>query len=152
LKTKEPNQNLKTLKLGVVSGYFNPLHCGHLDYINAARKKCDALVVIINNDAQVEIKGSKKFMNERDRQIIIDNLKAVNDSIISIDTDKYVCKSLELLTKKYENCDLTFYNSGDRNHTELSEKRVCDAKNIKIEYLPMPKINSSSALLRCVQI
>lgn len=145
---KELSQNSKTPKLGVVSGYFNPLHRGHLDYINAARKKCDELVVIVNNDTQVEIKGSRKFMGEIERQTIINNLKAVSDSIIAVDTDKHVCKSLELLSKKYEKWQITFYNSGDRNHTSSPEKEICDKHNMRTEFLPLPKVNSSSLLLK----
>ena len=139
-------------KIGIVSGYFNPLHGGHLDYINEARQKCDDLIVIVNNDRQVELKGSKKFMNEQERRLIMSNLKAVKEAFVSIDQDKHVCQSLTFLSEKYENCELTFYNSGDRNHTESPEKKVCNAKNMKTEYLPLPKINSSSALLRNAQI
>ena len=145
---KEPSPSSKPPKLGVVSGYFNPLHRGHLDYINAARKKCDALVVIINNDTQVEIKGSRKFMDETERQIIINNLKAVSESIISVDTDKHVCKSLELLSKKYEKWQITFYNSGDRSSTSSPEEEICNSHNMKTEFLPLPKVNSSSLLLK----
>ena len=139
-------------KIGIVSGYFNPLHAGHLDYINVARKKCDGLVVIVNNDRQVELKGSQKFMDEEERCLIMSNLKAVKEAFVSIDKDKHVCQSLIFLSKKYENCEITFYNSGDRNHTWSPEKETCDTKNMKTEYLPLPKINSSSALLQNLQI
>jgi len=121
---KEPSPSSKPPKLGVVSGYFNPLHRGHLDYINAARKKCDAFQVIINN------------------------LKAVSESIISVDTDKHVCKSLELLSKKYKKWEITFYNSGDKSHTSSPEKNTCNKYNMKTEFLPLPKVNSSSLLLK----
>jgi|TARA_R110000744_G_scaffold35976_1_gene82987 cytidyltransferase-like protein len=144
---KELSPSSKPPKLGVVSGYFNPLHSGHLDYINAARKKCEYLVVIVNNDKQVELKGSKKFMDEEERRRIMSNLKAVTEAFVSIDKDKHVCESLLALSKKYENCELTFYNSGDRNHTASPEKEICKTHNMKTEYLPLPKINSSSALL-----
>lgn len=144
---KELSPSSKPPKLGVVSGYFNPLHSGHLDYINAARKKCEYLVVIVNNDKQVELKGSKKFMDEEERRLIISNLKAVNEAFISIDKDRHVCQSLIFLSEKYGKCDLTFYNSGDRNHTASPEKNTCNKYNMKTEFLPLPKINSSSALL-----
>lgn len=134
-------------KIGIVSGYFNPLHGGHLDYINSAREKSDELVVIVNNDRQVELKGSKKFMKEEERSFIISNLKAVEEAFVSVDQDKHVCKSLALLSKKYENCELTFYNSGDRNREGAPEKKTCNIYGIKTEYLPLPKVNSSSSLL-----
>ena len=134
-------------KIGIVSGYFNPLHGGHLDYINEARQKCDDLIVIVNNDRQVELKGSKKFMNEQERCLIMSNLKAVKEAFVSIDQDKHVCKSLILVSEKYENCALTFYNSGDRNSEESREKEICNTYGITTEYLPLPKVNSSSGLL-----
>ena len=38
----------------VVSGYFNPIHSGHLDYLEEAKKLGDYLVVIVNSDNQVQ--------------------------------------------------------------------------------------------------
>ena len=59
----------------IVSGYFNPLHKGHLEYFSLAKKNGDILVVIINNDIQRAKKGSKEFMLEDERELIISNLK-----------------------------------------------------------------------------
>ena len=134
-------------KIGVVSGYFNPLHGGHLEYINGVREKCDELVAIVNNDKQVELKGSQEFMNEEERRLIMSNLKAVKEAFVAIDQNRHVCQSLILLSEKYENCELTFYNSGDRNSQGSPEEKICNIHGIKTEYLPLPKVNSSSSLL-----
>src|SRR5680860_250427 len=77
-----------------VSGYFNPLHVGHLDMIEMAKKLGDKLVVIVNNDYQVKLKGSVPFMALADRVRIIESLKAVDEVFVSVDRDKTVCKSL----------------------------------------------------------
>ena len=59
------------MRIGIISGYFNPIHTGHLDYIEGAKQKCDLLYVIVNNDHQVNIKGSKQFMDEDSRLRIV---------------------------------------------------------------------------------
>ena len=51
-------------KVIIVSGYFNPLHKGHIEYLKLSKQKGDLLFVIINNDIQRELKGSKKFMDQ----------------------------------------------------------------------------------------
>ena len=79
----------------VVSGYFNPLHKGHIEYFHLAKEQGEKLIVIVNNDKQRELKGSKEFMFEEERLIIINELQIVFKGILSIDEDSTVCKSLE---------------------------------------------------------
>ena len=83
----------------IVSGYFNPLHKGHIEYFQKAKSKGDELFVIINNDVQRRLKGSKEFMNEDERLIIISELKLVNKAFISVDKDKTVSLTLKKYTK-----------------------------------------------------
>jgi cytidyltransferase-like protein len=137
-------------KYGIISGYFNPVHLGHIKYINGAKKDCDYLIAIINNDTQVELKKSKKFMDENHRKSIIENLKSVDESIISIDEDKTQCNTLRFLREKFKDKTLTFYNSGDRkaNNLEIAESKVCQELNIVEKILDLPKIFSSSDLLK----
>ena len=75
---------MKKLKAIIISGYFNPIHKGHLDYINNAKSLADELFVIVNNDLQRELKGSKEFQDENERVIIVSNIKAVDKVILSI--------------------------------------------------------------------
>ena len=67
----------------IVSGYFNPIHKGHLEYFNNAKALCDELFVIVNNDHQRELKGSNEFQKEDERMIIVSNIKAVNKAVIA---------------------------------------------------------------------
>ena len=76
----------------IVSGYFNPIHKGHLEYINNAKAMADELFVIVNSDHQRALKGSKEFQKEDERLFIVQNIKAVDKAIISIDKDRTVCK------------------------------------------------------------
>ena len=81
-------------KLIIVSGYFNPLHKGHIEYFHSAKKYADKLIVIINNDNQREKKGSKEFMKEEERLIIISELSVVDYTELSIDEDRTVVKTI----------------------------------------------------------
>lgn len=138
------------MKVGIVSGYFNPLHYGHIEYINGAKDECDWLIVIINSDHQRVSKGSKEFMDENHRLKIVSNLKAVDETFISIDKDKTQCESLKYFRNKYKNDELIFFNSGDRKENNLNsaERDICRVWKIKEIILPLPKIYSSSKLLK----
>ena len=84
----------------IVSGYFNPIHKGHLEYFNNAKALADALFVIVNSDFQRALKGSKEFQKEEERLFIVQNIKAVDKAFISIDKDRTVCESIRFI---YEN-------------------------------------------------
>lgn len=137
--------------VGIVSGYFAPLHEGHLEYMEAAKKQCDHLIVIINNDYQTVLKGTKKFLDERHRGRIINSLKPVDEVMISIDMDKTVCESLRFLRKKYSVNPILFFNSGDRvkkENTNSKEMELCEELEIKYVAIPLLKIYSSSEILK----
>ena len=76
----------------IVSGYFNPLHKGHIELFHKSKMLGDELFVIVNNDFQRSLKGSKKFMLEDERILIINELKITDKVILSIDDDKTVCR------------------------------------------------------------
>ena len=78
---------VKPMRVIVISGYFNPIHSGHIDYIKSAKQRGDVLVVIVNNDNQVELKGSVPFQNENERFKIVSNIKGVDRTVLSIDED-----------------------------------------------------------------
>jgi len=128
------------MKKIAVSGYFDPIHVGHIEYINNAKKLGDWLVVIVNNNNQCALKKGKYFMDERDRVLIVKNIKAVDEVFLSIDEDKTVCKSL-----KKVNPDV-FANGGDRKNYEIPESKVCKENNIQIIDGLGDKIRSSSDL------
>ena len=128
------------MKVVAVSGYFDPIHVGHLEYLKMAKSLGDKLVVIINSDYQAGLKKGKSFMPEEDRLEIVQALRCVDEVFLSIDKDKSVCKSLEHL-----NPDI-FTNGGDRSLEEIPETAVM--KKYKIEMVDGlgEKIRSSSEI------
>ena len=128
------------MKVVAISGYFDPIHVGHLEYINMAKKLGDKLVVIVNNNYQCELKKGKPFMDEKDRLTIVSNLKNVDEVFLSIDEDKTVCASLEKIKPDI------FANGGDRKNYEIPESVICKKYDIKIIDGLGEKIRSSSDL------
>ena len=133
----------------IVSGYFNPIHKGHLEYFNNAKTLADKLFVIVNNDFQRELKGSKEFQDENERMIIVSNIKAVDKAILSIDTDRTVCKTIESIAEQFGNeFDLGFANGGDQNNDTIPERDICQKMDVALIDGLGDKIQSSSWLLK----
>ena len=133
----------------IVSGYFNPIHKGHLEYFNNAKTLADKLFVIVNNDFQRELKGSEEFQDENERMIIVSNIKAVDKAILSIDTDRTVCSTIKMIAEQFGGeFELEFANGGDQNNENCPEKSVCDEFKIKLIDGLGDKIQSSSWLLK----
>lgn len=133
------------MRVVATSGYFNPLHKGHIRLIKSAARLGDFLVVIVNNDKQVKLKGSYPFMDEKERLEIVQALDLVDYAILSKDTDGTQAKTLAKLKPNI------FAKGGDRNKRNLpqSEIDVCKKYNIKIVYNVggRQKIQSSSSLI-----
>jgi len=135
-----------------ISGYFNPVHLGHLRMIEEAKKLGDVLIAIINNDRQVKLKGSVLFMNERERMMIVKSFKAVDKVVLSIDKDRTVCKTLARIKPDI------FANGGDRNKKDAKrassslnpEQILCQKLGIKMVFNVGRdgKVQSSSWLLK----
>ena len=133
----------------IVSGYFNPIHKGHLEYFNNAKAMADELFVIVNSDHQRALKGSKEFQKEDERLFIVQNIKAVDKAIISIDKDRTVCESISLLFDKFsKDYDLAFANGGDQNNDSIPEAPICKELGIDLIDGLGDKIQSSSWLLK----
>jgi cytidyltransferase-like protein len=124
------------------SGYFNPLHKGHVEYLEKAKELGDYLVVIVNNDLQRAIKGSKEFMDEDERMQIVAALRCVDEVVLSIDTDSTVCQTLALVHPNI------FAKGGDRFSSEIPESPICKELGITIQDGLGEKIQSSSSILK----
>jgi D-beta-D-heptose 7-phosphate kinase/D-beta-D-heptose 1-phosphate adenosyltransferase len=140
---------VKTKTLVIVSVYFNPIHKGHIEYLTRSKELGDEIFVIVNNDIQRKLKGSKEFMDENERKFILDHLNPVDKTFISFDTDRVVNKTLERIYELYraEFDRFIFSNGGDQTSETIGEKEVCERLGIQMVFGLGEKIQSSSWLL-----
>ena len=133
----------------IVSGYFNPIHKGHIEYFNNAKALGDALFVIVNSDFQRSLKGSKEFQLEQERLFIVSNIKSVDKVFLSIDKDRTVSETIKDIHSEFANeYQLAFANGGDQNNNSIPEAPICQSLGIKLFDGLGEKIQSSSWLLK----
>ena len=103
----------------------------------------------MNNDVQRVLKGSQEFQSEEERFLIVSSIKAVDNTVLSVDSDRTVCatckKSLMNLEDTYT---LAFANGGDQNNDTIPERPVCEEIGITLIDGQNHKIQSSSWLLK----
>ena len=128
-------------KVVVASGYFDPMHVGHIECLEKAKELGDKLIVIVNNDVQIRLKKGKSFMSQEDRMKIVSSLRCVDEVFLSIDEDKSVCRSLEAIKPNI------FAKGGDRTIDEIPETPICRELGIQIIDGLGEKIRSSSELV-----
>lgn len=121
------------MKTVIVSGYFNPLHGGHLDMIEAAARLGDHLIVIVNNDKQQLLKKGKIILDEKNRLRLMRALKGVDQVVLSVDEDPTIIKTLEMVAEQHPGDELMFANGGDRDSAkEVPEAEVCERYGIEM--------------------
>lgn len=131
-------------KLVCVSGYFDPIHVGHLEYFKNAKKLGDKLMVIVNNDEQAILKKGKAFMPADERIKIIEEFECVDLVVKSIDVDRTVCQTLRTLEPKPD----LFCNGGDQFNDIIPEAPICSERGIELVDGLGDKIQSSSWLIK----
>ena len=128
---KQDQEMLSAPVLVITSGYFSPLHCGHLDYLEEAAAFGDQLLVIVNNNQQQILKKGKLILDEKDRLRIVRALEIVDEAVIAVDDDRSVGETLSMIAKGNPDKKLIFGNGGDRNHkNNIPEKDVCEKFDI----------------------
>ena len=126
-----------------VSGYFDPIHIGHIEYFKKAKAIGDKLVVIVNNDEQAYIKKGGSFMPTDERIQIINELKCVDKVVKSIDLDRTVRATLSSIEPKPS----YFCNGGDQNNNSIPEAEICSNLGIELRDGLGDKVQSSSWLI-----
>lgn len=105
-------------RASIVSGYFNPLHQGHLDMFEAARDRTGYLIVIVNNDVQQQLKKGRIIQAEQQRARIVRALRVVDDVIVAVDQGPGIEHSLDVVRAAYPDTELEFCNGGDRKDVD----------------------------------
>ena len=129
-------------KIVVASGYFDPIHVGHIEYLKRSKQLGNKLIVIVNNDHQAKLKKGKSFMPCNERVKVVRELECVDFAIEAVDKDRTVCESIRILHPDI------FTNGGDQNNDTIPEKKICEKYNIKLVDGLGDKIQSSSWLIK----
>lgn len=127
-----------------ISGYFDPLHVGHLEYIRKSKELGDYLIVIVNNDHQASLKKGKAFMPDKERVEILKAIKYVDQVVLSIDTDRTVRETLKVIEPRPH----MFANGGDQTNQSIPEAPICEELGIDLVDGLGDKIQSSSWLIK----
>lgn len=131
----------KQKKVVATSGYFDPLHHGHIELFKLSKQLGEYLIVVVNNDNQTIQKKGYVFMPAEEKAKIISELRCVDEVFISIDEDQTQCKTLEYLKPHI------FAKGGDRYAYEIPEALICKKCRIQIIDGVGAKIQSSSELV-----
>eukprot|EP00516_Mucochytrium_quahogii_P006552 CAMPEP_0203751836 /NCGR_PEP_ID=MMETSP0098-20131031/5835_1 /ASSEMBLY_ACC=CAM_ASM_000208 /TAXON_ID=96639 /ORGANISM=" , Strain NY0313808BC1" /LENGTH=147 /DNA_ID=CAMNT_0050641731 /DNA_START=28 /DNA_END=471 /DNA_ORIENTATION=- len=123
------------------SGYFDPMHLGHIEYLERSKDLGDKLIVIVNSDRQAKMKKGQEFMPAAERVKLVRALECVDAAVVAVDDDRTVCKTLSLLHPDI------FTNGGDQTNTSIPEAKPCEELGIKLVDGLGGKVQSSSWLL-----
>lgn len=147
----------KKYKVILISGGFDPVHKGHIECINNAKELADEVWIGLNNDAWLKRKKGRSFMNEKEREFIMSNLKNVDWVYIMSPKDHLDNTAIDFITesrKRYIKIHgnfptgvMAFGNGGDRTETTTPENDVCNSLGIDSVWGLGDKIQSSSWLL-----
>ena len=136
-------------KAVIVSGYFNPIHKGHLELFEKSKALGDMLIVIVNSDLQRFLKGSKEFQKEDERLLIVKAIRYVDFAMISVDQDRTQIESIKEIHSIFsETHNLAFANGGDQNNNTIPEAGICEKLGVSLIDGVGDKIQSSSWLLK----
>jgi cytidyltransferase-like protein len=135
------------MKIVIVTGGFDPIHSGHISYLNAARELGDWLLVGVNSDAWLERKKGRAFMPVEERLAIVYNLKSVDAVKEFNDSDGSACTLIEWVKSQFPYAtEIIFANGGDRTRENIPEMRV-DGVTFAFGVGGEDKANSSSWIL-----
>lgn len=137
------------MKIVLVTGGFDPIHSGHIEYFKSAKELGDKLIVGLNSDGWLERKKGRAFMPGHERSAVIENLKMVDGVILFNDDDNSAVEAIKNVRQLFPNDDIIFANGGDRTHLDIPEMSFQDAQlTFAFGVGGFNKANSSSWILQ----
>lgn len=124
-------------KASIVSGYFNPLHHGHLDLFEAAAERSGYLIVIVNNDRQQTLKKGRIIQVEDVRARIVRALRVVDDVYVAVEDGPGIDGTFDVIRAAYPDTVLEFCNGGDRRDVDdlpTDELAAAQRNDITLHY------------------
>lgn len=119
------------MKIVLVTGGFDPIHSGHINYLNSAKKLGDKLIVGLNSDAWLTRKKGKPFMPMNERLTIMNQLKMVDQVVFFgdyYDLDNSASKFIKETLELYPTDEIIFANGGDRTVENIPEMEINDSR------------------------
>ena len=141
------------MRIAITSGYFDPLHRGHLELLELSRAQGHTLWVIVNSDHQASLKKGKAFLDQQTRLAVVSALRVVDRAVLSIDQDGSVCATLSQLIReaKAQGHDVVFCKGGDRHAGNIPEMVVLKKEGAMLIEGLGAKIDSSSRIIAASQ-
>ena len=128
------------------TGGFDPLHSGHIEYLKAAKKLGNVLIVGVNSDAWLTRKKGRAFMPGNERIAVLENLKFIDACILFNDNDDTAIEAIRNVQDLYPNSQIIFANGGDRTKDNIPEM-ICQDVEFVFGVGGEDKRNSSSWIL-----
>lgn len=138
-------------RIVLITGGFDPLHSGHIAYIQEAKKLGDILIVGANSDEWLRRKKGQEFMPWEERATIISAIKEVDRVVNFDDSDNSAKDAIRKVRDLYPTDQIIFANGGDRTKTNIPEMEMLN-EMLHLEFVfgvgGEDKKNSSSWILQ----